>query len=402
MRSAIERAGDLLNMQTRSPFKMPNLLGLLKSRGFSGLAEAPARFLVVLFLSLMLLVILSGVHHHSKETYIDNPNEQVISATAFVKTFPEIKETASYVDLGLYLDSLYQLDMSQLTFKARGWLWYKWTKAPLIEGKFDPGQLGSFNFNSLDQKDVYEQISSKVHVTDADDQGETTHWNETAFDVKLAAPSISLKNYPFDHQRLSILVTDPVHETVDLMYRIQQFRLPPNLFNISGYKLDGISYADQVRVYTSNFEDSSNVSMKDGTADTQSQAAFNIFISRNGLTSVLQYVLPIFVVSFLAVSVVGLGLDYWEAKITTPPAAILSLIFLQNTFGQDLPRISYMTSMDLMFLMAYLVCILSFTDALFDCLFSDSKKYHGLYGKLACAALALSPLIMKVWLSIPI
>ena len=134
MRSAIERAGDLLNMQTRSPFKMPNLLGLLKSRRFSVLAEAPARFLVGLFLSLMLLVIFSGVHHHSKETYIDNPNEQVISATAFVKTFPEIKETASYVDLGLYLDSLYQLDMSQLTFKARGWLWYKWTKAPLIEG----------------------------------------------------------------------------------------------------------------------------------------------------------------------------------------------------------------------------------------------------------------------------
>ena len=118
------------------------------------------------------------------------------------------------------------------------------------------------------------------------------------------------------------------------------------------------------------------------------------------MTSVLEYVLPIFVVSFLAVSVVGLGLDYWEAKITTPPAAILSLIFLQNTFGQDLPRISYMTSMDLMFLIAYLVCMLSFTDALFNCLFSNSKTYRGLYGKLACAALALSPLIMKVWLSI--
>jgi hypothetical protein len=393
---------NLLNMQTKSLFKMRNLLGLLKSRRLSALANAPARFLVLLFLGLMLLVIFSGVQHRSKETYIDNPNEQVISASAFIKTFPEIKETAAYVDLGLYLDSLYELDMSQLTFKARGWLWYKWTKTPLIEGKFDPGQLGSFNFNSLDQKDVYEQISSKVHVTEADGQGETIHWNETAFDVKLAAPTISLKNYPFDHQRLSILVTDPVHETVDLMYRIEQFRLPPNLFNISGYKLDGISYADQVRVYTSNFEDSSEVSLKDGSADTQSQAAFNIFISRNALTSVLEYVLPIFVVSFLAVSVVGLGLEYWEAKITTPPAAILSLIFLQNTFGQALPRLSYMTSMDLMFLIAYLVCMLSFTDALFDCLFSDSKNYRGIYGKLACAALALSPLIMKVWLSVPI
>jgi hypothetical protein len=312
-----------------------------------------------------------------------------------------VNKTAAFVDLGLYLDSIYDLDMSKLTFKARGWLWYYWTKTPLVEGKFDPGQMGSFNFNYLDQNDAVQQISSKVNVIDTDETGNTRYWNETAFDVKLSAPSINLSKYPFDRQQLSILVTDPVHETVDLIYRIQQFRLPPNLFNISGYRLDGISYADQVRIYTSNFEDSSKVSLKDGSADSQSQAAFNIFISRNALTSLLENVLPIAVVSFLAVSVVGLGLNYREVKITSPPAAILSLIFLQNTFGQSLPRVSYVTCMDLMFLIAYLVCMLSFTDALLACLFSDTGQYRGIYGKLAYVSLAISPLIIKFWLSIP-
>ena len=262
--------------------------------------------------------------------------------------------------------------------------------------------MGSFNFNYLDQNDAVQQISSKVNVIDTDETGNTRYWNETAFDVKLSAPSINLSKYPFDRQQLSILVTDPVHETVDLIYRIQQFRLPPNLFNISGYRLDGISYADQVRIYTSNFEDSSKVSLKDGSADSQSQAAFNIFISRNALTSLLENVLPIAVVSFLAVSVVGLGLNYREVKITSPPAAILSLIFLQNTFGQSLPRVSYVTCMDLMFLIAYLVCMLSFTDALLACLFSDTGQYLGIYDKLAYVSLALSPLIIKLWLSIPV
>jgi hypothetical protein len=389
-------------MQTRSLFKMGDLFRRLKPRRLWGLAEAPTRFFVLLFLTLLLLVICSGVYQRSNKAYIDNPNEQVIPASSFIKAFPDVNKTAAFVDLGLYLDSIYDLDMSKLTFKARGWLWYYWTKTPLVEGKFDPGQMGSFNFNYLDQNDAVQQISSKVNVIDTDETGNTRYWNETAFDVKLSAPSINLSKYPFDRQQLSILVTDPVHETVDLIYRIQQFRLPPNLFNISGYRLDGISYADQVRIYTSNFEDSSKVSLKDGSADSQSQAAFNIFISRNALTSLLENVLPIAVVSFLAVSVVGLGLNYREVKITSPPAAILSLIFLQNTFGQSLPRVSYVTCMDLMFLIAYLVCMLSFTDALLACLFSDTGQYRGIYGKLAYVSLALSPLIIKLWLSIPV
>jgi hypothetical protein len=54
-----------------------------------------------------------------------------------------------------------------------------------------------------------------------------------------------------------------------------------------------------------------------------------------------------------------------------------------------------------MFLIAYVVCILAFTDALLSCLFSDTGQYRGIYGKLAYVSLAISPLIIKFWLSIP-
>ena len=60
-----------------------------------------------------------------------------------------------------------------------------------------------------------------------------------------------------------------------------------------------------------------------------------------------------------------------------------------------------MTCMDLMFLIGYLVCLLSFADGLVSCLFSDSERYGGLYGKLAYITLALSPLIIKGWMSLP-
>lgn len=63
-------------------------------------------------------------------------------------------------------------------------------------------------------------------------------------------------------------MTNPVHEIGELIYKFQRFRLPPRVFNISGYKLDGNSFADEIRFYTSNFADASNVSWRDGSATT--------------------------------------------------------------------------------------------------------------------------------------
>jgi len=231
----------------------------------------------------------------------------VILASEYFKVFPEKRNTASKVALGLYIDTLYGLDLSKLAFKARGWLGYKWTKIPMLDGKVDSGQMGRFDLNFLDEIDVNQEISSQQPVVGRNTAGVTDYWNETSFDAKLAAPEISLRNYPFDRQKLSILVTNPVHETGEVIYTIQQFRLPPRVFNISGYKLDGISYDDEIRIFTSNFVDSSDVSWRDDSATTQSQAAFKIYISRNPLTSMLEYVMPLAIVSFLAVSVVRLS-----------------------------------------------------------------------------------------------
>lgn len=373
----------------------------LRQVALASKAQSSLRLMVALFFGLLLAVMLAGIVDRDGQDYINNPNEQVVPAKEFFQVFPDKKKSASVVDLGLYIDSIYDLNLSKLTFKARGWLWYNWTKTPMIEGKIDPGQMGRFDLNFLDEIDVNQEISSQYPVLDHGATGEASYWNETSFDAKLAAPEINLRNYPFDHQKLSILVTNPVHETGELIYKIQQFRLPPRVFNISGYKLDGISYDDEIRIYTSNFADSSDVSWRDDSATTQSQAAFNIFISRNPLTSLLEYVMPLTIVSLLAVSVVRLGVRYWEVKLTAPPAAILSLIFLQNTYQQDLPRVSYMTCMDLMFLIGYLVCLLSFADGMISCLLSDSERYRGLYGKLAFATLAISPLIIKGWMVFP-
>lgn len=356
------------------------------------------RLVFITFATLLLVVIIGSSSGQSSRSFIDNPNEETIPAGEFFRAFPGKKSSASVVKIGLYLDSIYDLDLSKLTFKARGWIWYKWIKAPLINGTTDPGHLGMFDLNFLDEIDVNQVKSSEKPVWYKEPSGMGTFWNETSFDAKLSAPTINLRNYPFDRQQLKILVTNPVHTTDELIYQILQFRLPSRVFNISGYRLDGVSFSNDVRVFTSNFGDSSAVSWRDDSATSQSQATFSIFISRNPITSFFQYALPMFIVNMLAVSTIRLADSYWEVKIPAAPAATLSLIFLQNTFQQDLPQVSYMTCMDLMFILSYLICFLCFADSLSNAMKSTTQSYSGLYGKLGALLLSISPIIVSGWL----
>ncbi len=356
------------------------------------------RLAVLIFLSMALVTLLSHKNHRSSSLYTDNPSEQTLTAADYYKAFPGDAKTAAKVELGLYIDSLYNFDLKAMSFKARGWLWYNWTTAPMLGGKLDPGQMGAFDFNFLDESSVNQVISSKQAFESKSDSGIITYWNETSFDAKLAAPSLDLKNFPFDQQKLNILVTNPVHFAGELSYVIQQFRLPLSSFNIPAYKMDGISYADNIRVYTSNFTDKSSVSLRDGSDVSQSQASFIVFISRNPLTSLLEYVFPVSLVTFMTLALVRLGKDYWHVKVQAPPAAMLSLVFLQNSFKQGLPQLAYLTCMDLIFLLAYCICMLSFMDGFHLGFLSNTDRYRGLYGKLAVGTFAFSPLIVKAWL----
>lgn len=356
------------------------------------------RWAVLIFASLALVVLLSQNNQNARRLYADNPREQILTAAEYYKSFPEDKKTASKVELGLYIDNLYNFDLKTMSYKARGWLWYNWSTAPMLDGKVDPGQMGLFDFNFLDETSVNQVISSNQPVESISDSGDKSFWNETSFDAKLAAKSINLRKFPFDEQKLEILITNPVHFAGELAYLVQQFRLPDSNFNIPAYRMDGISFADQVRVYTSNFVNKSIVSLRDGSDVAQSQAAFIVSISRNPFTSLLEYVFPVTLVTFMAFTLVRLGKDYWHVKVQAPPAAMLSLVFLQNSFKQGLPQLAYLTCMDLIFLIAYLVCMLSFLDGFHLGLLSNADGYKGIYGKLAAGTFALSPLVVKAWL----
>lgn len=339
--------------------------------------------------------------------YLNNPDEQIIQSTDYFKVHPQDKQKAAVFDLGLYVDSIYNLDLASLSFNARGWLWYTWTKLPLIEGKISSREnIGVFDFNLLEEASSSQAKSiSNPYFEDG------RYWSETSFDAKFSANKINLRNFPFDKQKLQIIVTGNVHETDELVFNPIQFRIPSKAFNILGFKLDGITIEDTVRIYSSNFFDALDVNWKDrisskghsqSAAATQSQSIFSINISRDARTSLIKYVAPLLIVCLLGSLVSFLSPELSVSKLSAPPAAILSLIFLQNSFMVALPRTSYLTCMDLLFSLSYLICFLAFVNSLLERLDQHYLSYKFILERSGILIILISPFIVRCWLAFPL
>jgi len=78
------------------------------------------RLVFITFATLLLVVIIASSSGQSSRSFIDNPNEDTIPTGEFLRAFSVMNSSASVVKVGLYLDSIYDLDLIKLTFKARG------------------------------------------------------------------------------------------------------------------------------------------------------------------------------------------------------------------------------------------------------------------------------------------
>lgn len=358
-------------------------------------------FIVVSVVSLLSLFV--GNKNEVAPKYLNNPDEAIVQASDYFKIHPQDLKEAAIFDVGLYVESIYSLDLANLSFKARGDVWYTWTEEPLIDGKMESKDtIGVFGFNLIeDSSSSQAKPLSKPFIEDGH------YWDYTSFDAKFNANKINLRNFPFDKQKLQIIVTDIFHETDDLILYPVQFRLPSKAFNILGYKLDGITLENTVRVFSSNYFDDSNVNWQDrisfgehsqSAASTQSQLIFSIDVSRAIFASIFQYIAPLLIVCILGTTVSFLDADDSEIKLGAPPAAILSLIFLQDSFMDALPRTSYLTCMDLLFLIAYLACFLTFINSLLERLDRNYFRYAFLFKRLGILVVLASPFAIKTWL----
>lgn len=180
------------------------------------------------------------------------------------------------------------------------------------------------------------------------------------------ALSLDYTNYPFDKQKILIQI-EHAYFTVD------QIDLVPDtisyLRSSSNRNFWGISkdldtkdilikksyFSVDARKYDTDFGD---VSIKDKQS-SYSRLSYYINFSRNYIPYTFKFLIPIIIILSLAYLVFFIPAQSLELACSLTVTSLLAAIAFQWTISDDLPNIGYLTTVDRIFYLAYLLIMLA-------------------------------------------
>ena len=81
-----------------------------------------------------------------------------------------------------------------------------------------------------------------------------------------------------------------------------------------------------------------------------------ITVERNINYFIFKIIIPVFLILSIAWSVMWIPPNQVESRLTTSIVALLALIAYNFVFNEDIPKLSYLTSLDRYILLSYLFC----------------------------------------------
>ena len=97
--------------------------------------------------------------------------------------------------------------------------------------------------------------------------------------------------------------------------------------------------------------------------DYQSSIVFETYIVRSISSSFFRYLLPLLFGIIVLTFNEYISNQFKEIRIATPPTILLTFIFMQSGFHSEIPQISYVTFLDRVYFLCYLLSVISMINA---------------------------------------
>jgi hypothetical protein len=175
---------------------------------------------------------------------------------------------------------------------------------------------------------------------------------------------LNFRRYPFQTIHLPLVLE--LNETLP-QSGPQGLRLVPDntdsgvggYIDIMGYKTTGFRITRQLHEYSSDFG-LPNTLRRDQHYKSE-QIGFEVSYQQSPNAALLTLFLPLCVIMSLVLFSPLLSASLWEIRLGIPPTALLTLIFLQQSYRDKLPDLPYATYMDLVYNACYVVNLILFS-----------------------------------------
>jgi len=273
-----------------------------------------------------------------------------------------LEDATYHIQAGVYATSTYDLDLSIPSYSANGYVWLRWQE-PLQ--RYLEEQNQSINeritlVNALlsDADPTLTPLSpSPVRLEDG------TYYQLFTYIGRFYIDKASFRHFPFVTVSLPLVLE---MEDVDGGFDYRNLRFEPDVQNsgmglfagIIGWLNRGWSIAEYRHNYATNFG-------LGASADDYSLIVYDISFGTSAWSAFWRLMLPLLVVMAMVLLVFKVRADEQDARAGIPVTVLLTLVFLQQTYRDELPDLPYLTFLDQVYVVAYVVTLLAFVLVIF-------------------------------------
>ncbi len=270
----------------------------------------------------------------------------------------QVLETARHpIQVGVYVTSTYDLDLSVPSFSSNGYVWLRWDE-PLQRYLRDRDASIDHRINLLngllsDADPVLQPLSETPEKLN-----DGSYYQLFSYIGRFYIDRASFRHYPFTTVSLPLVIEA---DDIDGQLDYANLRFEPDLQNsgmglyasIIGWLNRGWSFAEYRHHYATNFG-------LGGVESDYSQVVFDISYGTSAWAAFWRLLLPLAVLMTMVLMVFKVRPDEQDARASIPVTVLLTLVFLQQTYRSELPQLPFLTFLDQVYVVAYVVTLVAF------------------------------------------
>ncbi|BAZ91539.1 putative membrane protein [Raphidiopsis curvata NIES-932] len=267
-------------------------------------------------------------------------------------TFDNLERT---IQIGLHIENIHDFSVSEQTYWVEGWYWLLWPQVIqkiIEENKIPLTEIVDIT-NQVEDESMVMQIEPGKPLDILGD----IRYQFFRFSGKLYVDDINLHKSPFQTIVLPITFETRPHQlscfrgSPDCVYLKPQNNKVDSLrgifATIPGYEYLGGEVIPYIRKYNTNF----------GLGDLNNCGAvdFNLIYRSNAISAFSQYVLPLLVIIVVVLASPSLPGSIGDVRLAIPSTALLTMIFLNQSYQAEIPPVAYVTFLNYLYIYAYIL-----------------------------------------------
>ena len=255
--------------------------------------------------------------------------------------FVTAPKTAQIVEVGVYPLDIYDIDFQSNTCYISAYVWLTW------KGGTDPASAIEFT-NAVEE---WGTMATPIYDSPKE-LPDGSSYQVIRVNGRFYQP-YDLRRFPLDEQRIAMYLEDSErsYQEVVLVADRENSGIDASMV-IPGWNIQHFTSQTQIHDYTTTMGDTSDTS-----ASLYSSLVYRITLAHNTNYFVWKLLFPLVIVLLTNWLALLLRPNWIDLRTAMPATALLTTVFLQESYSSSLPDVSYLVLMDKIYVVAYVMII---------------------------------------------